>query len=242
MVHVNQTVSMIVFERVYRGYTTSTAAYSFAFMPVFAAEVVLLKISHKPAHLLLYPLLDNLPPLWIAPPCHEMQAAPAAHSTWQSKPSPCRIKGGYSHSAFLALKYANDVKLFIFVHAHTLASFTLQHTCEHMRACVCVCNCSACKCACKFSPSICLILCMDEVFPCMCFYSRMSVCVWPAVWRYILLAPGGGGLENRAGEFQIPILPLNMSRTKLQTQQNSRGSLFFCFTLSICFLYKQKLV
>lgn len=109
-----------------------TAAYSFA-LPVLPAEVVLLKISHKPAHLLLHPLLENLPPLWIAPPCHEMQAAPAAHSTWQSKPSPCRAKGGYSQAAFLALQYANDMKNFIFscflACTHFSKSFTLQHTC-----------------------------------------------------------------------------------------------------------------
>jgi len=59
-------------------------------------------------------------------------------------------------------------------------------------------------------------------------FPLMRVCVWPAVWRHILQAPCGGGLENRAGELQIPILPLNMSGAKLQSQQNSRGSVFFC--------------
>lgn len=59
---------------VYKQYDSS-CCLQFVFMPVLPA---LLKISLKPAHLLLHLLLDNPPPhptpLWIAPPCHEMHA------------------------------------------------------------------------------------------------------------------------------------------------------------------------
>lgn len=91
---------------VYTSYMIPPAAYSFVFMPVLPA---LLKISLKLAHLLLHPLLDSLPPLWTAPPCHEMHATPAAHSTWRANQLPAEPKQGYSQWACLAVQYANEV-------------------------------------------------------------------------------------------------------------------------------------
>lgn len=91
---------------VYTSYMIPPAAYSFVFMPVLPT---LLKISLKLAHLLLHPLLDSLPPLWIAPPCHEMHFTPAAHSTWRANQLPAEPKQGYSQWAHLAVQYANEV-------------------------------------------------------------------------------------------------------------------------------------
>lgn len=185
-------------------------------MPVLPA---LLKISLKPVHLLLHPLLDNLPPLWIAPPCHEMQAASASHSTQQNKPS----KGGlFPISFFLRYnsQYANEVKnRFIFS--------TFMCTQKFYFAAKLICMCATVVHMSVHATDlpdytwlwIRLVSMHVFLFP----YER--VCLASCVEVHSLSCRRRG-LENRAGKFQIPIPPLNMSRAKLQAQQNSRGSVF----------------